>query len=92
VTGFPDSILTVLVITRLTTSQPGPLHPATVTGRKAHNAVPVSEFQVTVMPLTLPARPPLGKCVPSIIQAALCDSEGQRLIVPGDWELSEFGG
>jgi hypothetical protein len=41
-TGFPDSILTVLVITRLTTSQPetGPLHPATVTGRKAHNDRP----------------------------------------------------
>jgi hypothetical protein len=39
-TGFPDhdSILTVLVITRSTTSQTGPLHPATVTGRKAHNA------------------------------------------------------
>ncbi len=28
----------MLVITRLTTSQTGPLHPATVTGRKAHNA------------------------------------------------------
>ncbi len=27
-TGSPDSILTVLVITRLTTSQTGPLHPA----------------------------------------------------------------
>jgi hypothetical protein len=33
---LPDSILTVLVITRLTSSQTGPLHPATVTGRKAH--------------------------------------------------------
>ena len=29
-TGSPDSILTVLVITRLTTSQTGPLYPATV--------------------------------------------------------------
>jgi hypothetical protein len=29
----------VLVITRLTTSQTGPLHPATVTGRKAQNAM-----------------------------------------------------
>jgi hypothetical protein len=34
-------MLTVVVITRLTTSQTGPLHPATVTGRKAHNAVTV---------------------------------------------------
>jgi hypothetical protein len=39
-TGFPDSILTVLVITRLATSKTGPLHPATVTGRKAHNGRP----------------------------------------------------
>jgi hypothetical protein len=31
------TFLTVLVITRLTTSQTGPLHPASVTGRKAHN-------------------------------------------------------
>jgi hypothetical protein len=30
-TGFPDSLLTVLVITRLSTSQTGPLHRATLT-------------------------------------------------------------
>jgi hypothetical protein len=36
-TGFPDLLLTVLVITRLTTGQTGRLHPATVTARKAHN-------------------------------------------------------
>jgi hypothetical protein len=40
-TGSPDSILTVLVITRLTTSQTGPLHPATVGFRPTESDRPV---------------------------------------------------